>query len=392
MQLPAKASLSVFDLDTCGVLNVRNVQNLKVANIALSRLKRLDLSYCGIRSDGLEHISSLLIGLCNSLESLCLSGNFCEESSVQRLIPRLSLLEFLRELELASFCSSNTAFNLLLQVLTSNSLQALDISGNLLQAEIDKNVHNSLAGMLERCKNIRKLNLADNHLETLDHFGPKLTALEALNLERTELVQNSLRATLEYLGNCPKLHTLSLGCINFSTLEQEQLLAYCLSPQYLFLPNTSPSVSLFAILVSKATTLIELDLSGAKLSGGLMEVFAELLPDSLEVLNVAYTEWGDLGCDVLRRCGQKLEKLKVLNLGSNRISDEGVGKLMEGWERLSRVRILNLSGNTIHGSSFKDLPPQTNSDLTVLDLRKNPLDSFPSPFTPFPCLMDLLVE
>jgi hypothetical protein len=171
---------------------------------------------------------------------------------------------------------------------------------------------------------------------------------------------------------------------------QERTVVFCLRPEHLFLPNTSPSIDLLSMLISEATALKELDLSGSRLNREVMEGLVKLLPGSVEVLNLAYTEWGDFGCKMLGECEGKLGKLKSLNLGGDGISDEGVRRLIEAWGRLSKLRILNLSGNLIEGHCFENTSPQRNSDLTVLDLRKNPLKLSVSPTALFPCLVELL--
>ena len=394
VQFPEKTDFNDLNLDKCRVFTVRNVQKMKLSSIFLTSLSHLDLSYCGIRSEGLGVVANWLFSSCNSLKFLSLSGNFSTDSSIHDLVAMFKTLGKLAELELASFCASTEVFNLLLQGLDSSALAALDISGNLLQADIQENVHRSLAGALDRCENLRKLNLADNCFGSLRHFGPKLTSLDSLSLERTELRRDSQRETLEYLENCRTLRTLNLGCMELcfpQAAVQEHTVVFCLRPEHLFLPNTSPSIELLSMLISEATALKELDLSGSRLNREVMEGLVKLLPGSVEVLNLAYTEWGDFGCKMLGECEGKLGKLKSLNLGGDGISDEGLSRLIEAWERLSSLRIFNLSGNLIEGNSFESTPLQRNSDLTVLDLRKNPLKLSVSPYDLFPCLVDLLV-
>jgi Leucine-rich repeat (LRR) protein len=394
VQFPEKTDFNALNLENCKIFTVRNVQNMKLASIFLINVSHLDLSYCGINSEGLELVANWIFNSCNSLKFLSLSGNFSADSSIRCLVSMFKTLDGLSELELASFCASTEAFNQLLQGLASSALESLDISGNLLQADdIQESVHRSLAGALERCRKLRKLNLADNHFGSLRHFGPKLTSLQSLNLERTELRRDSQRETLEYLENCRTLRTLNLGCMELCVPQaavQERTVVFCLRPEHLFLPNTSPSIDLLSMLISEATALKELDLSGSRLNREVMEGLVKLLPGSVEVLNLAYTEWGDFGCKMLGECEGKLGKLKSLNLGGDGISDEGVRRLIEAWGRLSKLRILNLSGNLIEGHCFENTSPQRNSDLTVLDLRKNPLKLSVSPTALFPCLLELL--
>jgi len=388
VQLPASAALSAFDFYRCKMLSVRNVQLSSLGRLELVGLRCLDLSYCGIRSQGIQQIAKRLFDLGNTLEFLGLSGNFCDEASAQTM-SRIPQLVELTTLELASFCTSTAAFKALLQGLASTSLQVLDLSGNLLQSDAD--TLNDLVKAFARCKGtLRKLNLADNCFQSLGPFGLELTALESLSLERTELKHQ--RETLICLENCRLLKTLNLGSVDLSSSEQEPTVAFCLHPEHLFLPNTSPSLALLSMLISQASSLVELDLSGARLSVEVLEGFAELLPGSVEVLNLAYTEWRDVGCEVLLRCGGKLDKLKNLNLSCNGISDAGVEKLMEAWERLSKLRVLSLAGNIIKGLSFQRSQPLSKSDLAVLDLRKNPFELSPFPASLFPCLVELLID
>lgn len=389
VQLPENVTLSAFDLDFCDEISVRNVQGLNLGHISLAGLRHLDLSYCGIRSAGLKQIGELFYSVANTLEFLGLSGNFCDESSAKAIASHIPQIENLTVLELASFCTTSAAFNVLLLGMTSSNLEVLDLSGNLLCT--DPLAPSNLAKALAKCKlNLRKLNLADNFLQSLAPFGLELTKLESLNLERTEL--KNQRETLFYLQNCTSLKTLNLGSVDFISSDQEPIVAFCLKPEHLFLPNTSPTLDLLSVLISQATCLRELDLSGARLSPQVLGGFAGLLPDSLEVLNLAYTDWGDMGCEVLLLIGNwKLTKMKSLNLSCNGISDEGVGKLMQAWKSLSKLRILNLAGNIIKGRSFENQQPYANSDLAVLDLRKNPFELSSFPTSLFPCLVEVLL-
>lgn len=390
VQFPVDTGLSELDLDYCKRLCVRNVQALNLPADPVTGLVHLDLSYCGIQLDLIgEKLRGQLFSAIHTLEVLILSGNFCTLVSIPTLCNSISRLEVLRCLELASLCTATVDFISLLDNLTSSSVKELDISGNLQQADSSQAVHISLSSTLRRCPRLLKLNLADNHLESLVNFGNHLDGLEAINLERTEIGKRDL----EYLGNCRKLRTFNLGCLDLDNPPNFQplLASVCTKTQRLLLPNINPSAFAFSLLISSAATLVELDLSGTRLTDSLAASLFDNLKESLEVLNLAYTDWGDTGCELISRFEWKLEKLRGLNLACCSISDVGMRTLMSVWNRLSNIRVFSLSGNRILGESFSDIPLQPDSHLTSIDLRKNPLTLL-FPKANFPCLLEVLSD
>ncbi|KAL5769832.1 hypothetical protein ACOSP7_013986 [Xanthoceras sorbifolium] len=157
----------------------------------------------------------------------------------------------------------------------ATQLEALDLSSNRLVGEIPNEL-----GKLTRISKL--LNLSNNQLSG----GIPLEFESLTNLERLDLSGNNLNQSIQYLGNCIKLHYLNLSYNKFSEeipSQLENLLQLSqLDLSHNFLREEIPSQ------ISKMQNLLQLNLSHNRLSGFLPDSFKNML--GLEYIDVSYND------------------------------------------------------------------------------------------------------
>ncbi|CAG8668631.1 9698_t:CDS:1, partial [Funneliformis mosseae] len=175
------------------------------------RLKKLDLTSCGITSETVSAIGKALITGQSCLECLLLGGNSIREEGAQALASGLTgHKSAIKELDISNCKLTNDSVESIFQALDTNvpgELEVLNISNNTCDLET-----NVLAELLSKTVSLRTLNLR-NCQKSFTHKNPLIS--------------------VEILGNVVNLTTLDLGEISLNSRDHlSALYAYIQSPAF----------------------------------------------------------------------------------------------------------------------------------------------------------------
>ncbi|KAL0968171.1 hypothetical protein UPYG_G00263310 [Umbra pygmaea] len=304
-------------------------------------LRSINLSHCygWTQAGALDLFRGL--GLCISLEVICLESVQLDEKSTECLAKGLQAMSSLKRLNLnktvtmaMGFPGEKATLILLASLEGLNRLEEIELEG-LRMSETGVQM---LIKHLHTWRDLRKISLSENHIsdqagEKLVHALAMCTALEELNLSRNNLSLASAAKMGQVLPTLSHLKVLDLSENRIGTLGAASI---------------SKALSFMKYLKKIHLTSI----GTSELSG-----LAESLVHCACAEDVSFA-WNSCGDDVAMKLSEVLpqcQKLRRLDLESNSISTLGAEALARSLRSCSSVEVIRLWRNVISNSDAQRL-------------------------------------
>ena len=368
-----KLYLAGNDLKSSGVVMFQALQGI-------TTLKILDLNFNYMTSFVTEDLASVI--KCNSsLEELHLSCNYLES----RAVAVLQALQGITTLKLLDLNSNNMT-----SVIAEDLADVIKRNPCLEELHLAYNDLNSSAIVvlqaLQEIRTLKLLNLSVNNMtsvvaEDLASVIKRNLSLKKLNLANNDL-NSSAGVVLQALQEITTLELLNLSKNNLSNVVAEDLASVitcssCLKELHLA-DNDLKSTAVLVLQALKETTTLELlDLNDNSMTGVVAEDLADVINcnSCLEELHLANNDLKSSAVAVLQAL-QGIATLKVLDLSFNNMTGVVAEDLAYVINRNSCLEYLYLSNNDLKSTAVVVLQAlQGITTLKVLNLSCNDMTS-----------------
>ncbi|CAG8562133.1 9726_t:CDS:2 [Acaulospora colombiana] len=353
------------------------VYDLLVSN---PKLRKLDLTSCGITGETVVAIGNALFTGELSLEKLFIGNNSITREGIQALATGLTNHgSILKELDLSNCRLTYESLEVILNALDTNNPDQLEI------LNLSDNTPNQIISyeVLGRT-NLTTLDIGRVSLNIRDHLfalyeyikSPAFSKMKYFIVDHCNLDGEALAIILSYISTSPNYESIrvwaggnyigrtSTGCKEFcNAVRNDWTPAWLSLEDTMFGSNADDVVEILSAL-SENTMLKYLDLSHPRLRIG-----------ENAMLNTQHVITAKKACEVIGRLLRYNTGLKELNLSgdSGRRWGSSLGIHLEALEENEVLERLNVRGNVIrdHGAKSLSQGLRSNVALKFLDIDEN---------------------
>jgi Ran GTPase-activating protein (RanGAP) involved in mRNA processing and transport len=350
--------------------------------------EKLNLSFNEAEVNGCSFLSNY-IQKNQKLSELKLSNNKCKEDGIRFLCQALNKHSNITFLDFSKNDLNDNSMKFISEFLMKNkSIKSLDLNSNKITTI---GLDFICEGLCEN-SNLESLNLSGNKFpfnnevfERFEIFLSNAVYLKSLNLKNCQITSDSVLLISQALEINTNLTELLLGNNKISDLGVGRLFKSLIRNQTLqtldvsYTECTDDCAESICFFLQNNDTLKNLNISGNALSESFIESIADGLRanNCIEKLEMNENEVGDHGCRILCKLTQNqsyLRKLQNISLDLCNISSEGATELFQLISQ-DKISCLNIKGNNIDNSCIPELSKAIflSNSIQIIDISNNTL-------------------